>query len=196
MTYGTINADIHADSLGNKFAPSSAVFKNRIYLVTNTINGKQYVGQTVTKHSRKGHGHALADAYKKYGHKSFTYETICQNIDNPNTLDFAERFWINVMGSLAPNGYNLENGGRRYKTISNKPQLGIPHSEETKIKMSEGQKRYLLGIETHFNKGRKHSEETKAKMRQARANRIYTDEDKQKISEAVTAWHKQRKEKA
>ena len=142
--------------------------EGRVYLVTNTLNGKQYVGQTITKHSRKGHGHALADAYKKYGHKSFTYETVCGGVDKPLTLDFMEQFWINVMGSLAPNGYNLENGGRRYKTVSHKPQLGIPHTEETKAKMSEGQKRYLAGIDVHFNTGRKVSEETRAKMRAAK----------------------------
>jgi group I intron endonuclease len=142
--------------------------EGRVYLVTNTLNGKQYVGQTITKHSRKGHGHALADAYKKYGHKSFTYETVCGGVDKPLTLDFMEQFWINVMGSLAPNGYNLEQGGRRYKTVSHKPQLGIPHTEETKAKMSEGQKRYLAGIDVHFNTGRKVSEETRAKMRAAK----------------------------
>jgi group I intron endonuclease len=142
--------------------------QGRVYLVTNTLNGKQYVGQTITKHSRKGHGHALADAYKKYGHKSFTYEAVCSNVDNHSTLDFMEQFWINVMGSLAPNGYNLESGGRRYKTVSHKPQLGIPHTQETKTKMSEGQKRYLAGIDVHFNTGRKASEETKEKMRLAK----------------------------
>jgi group I intron endonuclease len=142
--------------------------EGRVYLVTNTLNGKQYVGQTITKHSRKGHGHALADAYKKYGHKSFNYETLCDGVDKHPTLDFIEQFWINVMGSLAPYGYNLESGGRRYKTVSHKPQLGIPHTEETKAKMSEGQKRYLAGIEVHFNTGRKVSEETRAKMRAAK----------------------------
>jgi group I intron endonuclease len=168
--------------------------EGRVYLVTNTLNGKQYVGQTITKHSRKGHGHALADAYKKYGHKSFNYETLCGGVDKPLTLDFMEQFWINVMGSLAPNGYNLEQGGRRYKTVSHKPQLGIPHTEETKAKMSEGQKRYLAGIDVHFNAGRVISEETRAKMSAARIGRKQSDKDKQKISEAVTAWHKQRKE--
>jgi hypothetical protein len=61
--------------------------------------------------------------------------------------------------------------------------------------MSASQKEYWATHESP-NKGRKHSEETKAKMRASRAKRIYTDEDKQKISEAVTAWHKQRKEQA
>jgi group I intron endonuclease len=168
--------------------------QGRVYLVTNSLNGKQYVGQTITKHSRKGHGHALADAYKKYGHKSFTYETICSGIDNHATLDFAEQFWINVMSSLAPNGYNLESGGRRYKTVSHKPQLGIPHTEETKAKMSEGQKRYLAGIDVHFNVGRKHSEETKIKMSTKRTGRKQSDEERKMRSESMKQWHKSRKE--
>lgn len=75
----------------------------------------------------------------------------------------------------------------------NKFALGVFPSEETKAKMSASQKAHWAKVGSP-NKGRKHSEETKAKMRAARANRIYTDADKQKISEAVTAWHKQRKE--
>jgi len=165
-----------------------------VYLVTNSVNGKQYVGQTITKHSRKGHGHALADAYKKYGHKSFTYETICGDVNNHATLDFAEQFWISVMGSLAPNGYNLESGGRRYKTVSHKPQLGIPHTEQTKAKMSEGQKRYLAGIDVHFNAGRVVSDKTKAKMSVARTGRKQSDEERKMRSEATKQWHKSRKE--
>ena len=73
------------------------------------------------------------------------------------------------------------------------PNWGKKASEETKSKMTASQKAHWAKVESP-NKGRKHSEETKAKMRAARANRIYTDADKQKISEAVTAWHKQRKE--
>ena len=172
------------------------MIEGRVYLVTNKLSGKQYVGQTITKHSRMGHGHALADAYKKYGHKSFTYETLCGGIDKHPTLDFMEQFWINVMGSLAPNGYNLESGGRRYKTVSHKPQLGKPHTKETKAKMSEGQQRYLAGIEVHFNTGRVVSEETKAKMSASRTGRKQSDEERKMRSEAITKWHQSRKEQA
>jgi len=72
--------------------------------------------------------------------------------------------------------------------------LGKQASEETKAKMSASQKARAASFAVHPNAGKKASEETKAKMRAARAKRIYTDADKQKISEAVTAWHKQRKE--
>ena len=73
------------------------------------------------------------------------------------------------------------------------PTKGIPHTEETKTKMSASQKAHWAEHGSP-NKGRKHSEETKAKMRASRAKRIYTDEDKMKISQAVKAWHQKRKE--
>lgn len=166
----------------------------RIYAVTNTVNGKQYVGQTITKYSKQGHGHAIKDAYKKYGRKAFTYDVVFSGVDCPQLLDFAEKFWIKVFGSVQPHGYNLEEGGRRHKNVNHKPNLGKRASEKTKAKMSASQKEYWASLTSHPHKGKKASEETKAKMRASRAKRVYTDEDKQKISEAITAWHKQRKE--
>lgn len=167
----------------------------RIYLVTNNINGKQYVGQTITQHSRHGHGHALRDAYKKHGFKNFTYDVVVSGIDKDSLfLDYAEKFWIEVIGSLAPNGYNLEAGGKRGKIVYHAPQLGKSHSEETRKKMSESQKKHWSSYDVHPNKGRTASEETKAKMRASRAKRVYTEEDKLKISLAVKEWHKKRKE--
>lgn len=171
-----------------------ALINGRVYLVTNTVNNKQYVGQTITKHSKQGHGHAIKDAYKKHGRKSFTYETIVDNITCPQLLDFAEQFWIKVIGSLAPNGYNLEEGGRRHKNVNHKPNLGKTASLETRAKMSAGQKEYWATFEIHPNAGKKHTEETKAKMRASRAKRVYNEQDKLKISEAVKQWHQKRKE--
>jgi group I intron endonuclease len=164
----------------------------RIYSVTNTVNEKQYVGQTITKYSKQGHGHAIKNAYKKYGRKSFTYDVVFSGVDCPQLLDFAEKFWIKVFGSIQPHGYNLEEGGRRHKNVNHKPNLGKKASNETKAKMSASQKEYWAAHGSP-NKGRKHSEETKAKMSAARSKRVYTDEDRMKISEAVKEWHKNRK---
>lgn len=52
----------------------------------------------------------------------------------------------------------------------------------------------VLKAKPNPNIGRKASFETKTKMRESRAKRIYTDEDKMKISQAVKAWHQKRKE--
>lgn len=211
----------------------------QIYLVSNKLNGKQYVGQTINPHLPIGHGRILKSAYKLYGKDNFTYEPICKGITNRASLNAIERFWISVANTVVPNGYNIDLGGSEGSTWTDErsqavsiartgkklnrplgsksgmkgkvypeegkrklsealkgrvsPNWGKKASEETKSKMTASQKAHWAKVESP-NKGRKHSEETKAKMRAARANRIYTDADKQKISEAVTAWHKQRKE--
>ena len=211
----------------------------QIYLVSNKLNGKQYVGQTINPHLPIGHGRILKSAYKLHGKDNFTYEPICKGIASRASLNAIERFWISVMDTVVPNGYNIDLGGsegstwtdERRKAVSiartgkklnrplgsksgmkgkaypeegkrklsevmkgNKFALGKFPSEETKEKMSASQKAKAASFAVHPNAGKKASEETKAKMRAARAKRIYTDADKQKISEAVTAWHKQRKE--
>jgi group I intron endonuclease len=241
MPYGQIQVDTVKDSLNNTLAPSSAVLNAQVYLVSNKLNGKQYVGQTINPHLPIGHGRILKSAYKLHGKDNFTYEPICKGINNRSSLNAIERFWISAIDTITPNGYNIDLGGsegsiwtnERKERISiartgkklNRPlgsksgmagkaypeegkrklsealkgrigtNFGKIASEETKAKMSASQKEYWATHESP-NKGRKHSEETKAKMRASRAKRIYTDEDKQKISEAVTAWHKQRKEQA
>jgi group I intron endonuclease len=132
----------------------------RIYLVTNTINGKQYVGQTITKYSKLGHGHAVRDAYKKYGRKNFTYETIVSGISCEMFLDYAEKFWIDKLNTVVPNGYNLETGGRWGKIVNHKPNLGKKASAETRAKMSESQKEYWTYLPVHPNKGKKAGKKT------------------------------------
>lgn len=167
----------------------------RIYLVTNKLNGKQYVGQTVTKHSRHGHGHAIRDAYKKYGHPMFLYQSLTQGDLNQNQLDCFEKFWIDVFDCLAPNGYNLEGGGRRGKYVYHAPSLGKKASEETKSKMSAAQKRRFSFFDVHPNKGKKHSDETKKKMSQSRKGRVQSEQERLMRSNAIRAWHAERRSK-
>lgn len=165
----------------------------RTYLVTNKLNGKQYVGQTVTKHSRHGHGHAIQDAYKKYGHPMFSYEVLTEGNLNQKQLDCFEKFWIEVFDCLAPNGYNLEGGGRWGKYVYHAPSLGKKASEETRKKMSESQKKRFSFFEVHPNTGRKHSEATKAKMSESRKGRVQSEQERLMRSNAIRAWHAKRR---
>jgi len=213
----------------------------QVYLVSNKLNGKQYVGQTINPHLPIGHGRIMKSAYKLHGKDNFDYEPLCTSIENRATLNAIERFWIAVLDTVVPNGYNIELGGsegstwteerRRKHSLAltgrihrrplgsksgakgkkwseeNKRKLsevlkgrasvnkGIKHTEETKAKMSASQKAYWAKVESP-NKGRKHSEETKAKMQTSRAKRVYSDEDKMKISQAIKVWHQQRKEQS
>jgi group I intron endonuclease len=88
-----------------------------VYLVTNTINGKQYIGKTTSSLlRRKSHhgyrGYALYNAIKKYGREAFVWETLC--ICSIEELDEKEKFFIklyNTCISTGGVGYNIQLGG-------------------------------------------------------------------------------------
>jgi group I intron endonuclease len=157
-----------------------------VYLVTNNINGKQYVGQTTVMRNKVGHGKAISESYKKYGKENFSYEPICKNIINRNTLNFIEKFWIKVMDSQVPNGYNIEAGGTNKGEVSESTKqklrnlnLGKVISEETKIKISNS----LKGEKNPFF-GKKHSKESIEKISLSNIGKVVviTEEQKKKIS--------------
>jgi group I intron endonuclease len=99
-----------------------------IYKITNKINGKSYIGQSqqsdtlikksVLEYNRikehiwsisKSNG-ILYRAIRKYGLENFSIE-ILRWADN-SVCDFWEIYYISKYDTLAPNGYNLSEGGR------------------------------------------------------------------------------------
>lgn len=160
-----------------------------IYLVTNLINGKQYVGQSTVDRNKVGHGKAITKAYKKYGKQNFTYEKICNGINNRKTLNSIEKFWIKVFNTIAPNGYNIEEGGSDKGNVAESTKqklrelnIGKVISQETKDKISNS----LKGKNNPFY-GKKHSKETLLKISlssSARKGKYKTsDKTKQILSE-------------
>jgi len=126
-----------------------------IYMLKSP-SGKSYIGQTIRpiekrfeKHQRKSSSCvAIYNAIEKYGWENFEkdwYE--CPDEE----LNKHERWLVNLMGTLSPDGYNLKEGGGNGKL-----------SEETKQKKREAQ----LG-EKNPMFGKKVSEETKQKKREA-----------------------------
>ena len=92
-----------------------------IYKITNTLNDKVYIGQTIktvqkrfTQHKNNSNKEyfsqiVLYKAFKKYGIENF----ICEEIEEvPNDkLDEREKYWIEYYDSYF-NGYNSTLGGR------------------------------------------------------------------------------------
>jgi len=85
-----------------------------IYLITNTINGKIYVGQTNDNDKcYLGGGSRLTKAQKKYGRKNFIKTILMPFNDfNRRELDFWEDFYIELFSCRDRNiGYNANKGG-------------------------------------------------------------------------------------
>lgn len=89
----------------------------RVYLVANCVNGRGYVGQTVLPLQRRWVQHQypasgcrlLAYAIKKYGADAFELREL--EVCPRPMLNEREKYWIAFLGTLAPAGYNILDGG-------------------------------------------------------------------------------------
>lgn len=112
-----------------------------IYKITNNINGKVYIGQTIQRPIDRWYRHcqkqclsdnernmAIKRAIFKYGKENFTFEII-ESIENytRNILDEREIYWISFYNSYEL-GYNCTKGG-----ISGAKPLKIAKSEHNDI---------------------------------------------------------------
>ncbi len=92
-----------------------------IYLITNLLNGKKYVGQTrrelrqrISQH--KNDSEAYIDrAIKKHGWENFSV-SILEECASPDELNDREIYWIGALNTRKPNGYNLTDGGNKCGT--------------------------------------------------------------------------------
>lgn len=153
-----------------------------IYCITNKVNGKQYVGQTVrsleerySEHCRKLNT-VVGKAIKKYGKENFDIEILDSSLIIDDLND-KETYWIKEKNTIIPNGYNLCYGGNS--------TLGYKHKTTSKLKMSATKKRLgnMVGEKNHFY-GKKHTDETRAVMSAA-----WTDERKKKLAEDSKIRH-------
>lgn len=173
-----------------------------IYIATNQINLKSYVGLTTDfekrkrEHLRTKAGTHFHKALRKYGADAFEWRVLEDGIPE-SRLGNREELWIAYYDSCN-NGYNSTHGGE---------YGGIP-SDETRAKMSVSQR------------GRTQTEEAKAKISQANKGRPspfkgiprddsvkakisttltgnpgtkHTDKTKERISESMKAVWSQRR---
>jgi len=92
-----------------------------IYLITNLINNKKYIGKTSRKPNLRWNEHKcnafyenynfpLYKAMKKYGIENFKFEVIEDNIPLKE-LNKREEYWINYYNTYNGAGYNATKGG-------------------------------------------------------------------------------------
>lgn len=101
-----------------------------IYLITNKLDGKQYVGQTKNSASSRFNDHCrdkrssryLSSSIQKYGRNNFILTELISCFDEKSLNDY-ETFFIKLFNTLNPNGYNLSMGGHIRGEISEKTRL-------------------------------------------------------------------------
>jgi group I intron endonuclease len=113
-----------------------------IYLSTNKINNKKYVGYTTLalekrikthiykSRSKSQYFYLFKNALRKYGPESFSWEILeyCNSIEE---CCKKEKYYIKTLNTISPNGYNLTEGGN-----------GGVQSYEVKEKISNSLKEY------------------------------------------------------
>lgn len=123
-----------------------------IYLITNTITNKNYIGQSIHIEKRiKQHQYKsdsktsyIENSIAEYGWENFTWQILYEC--PPEELDIEERKFISLYNTYH-NGYNLTRGGDlkgcgnpmhnpilKQKNLESKK--GYKHSDETKYKIS------------------------------------------------------------
>lgn len=132
-----------------------------IYLITNIVNGKQYVGKTQIGYLNRFKQHVnaynygerqyIACAIHKYGQDNFRVDKIAEVSDD--SWEFWEKYYIQLLHThYSEGGYNVTWG--RDSNPMDDPSVIAKHD---KICKSE----YFRNLQRELNRGRKHSEETK-----------------------------------
>ena len=164
-----------------------------VYLVTNRIDGKQYLGQTTKTLENRWYSHIqprknpsckyLYSAIQKHGADNFDVKTLVV-VGTKWEMDLYESGMIKALNTKAPNGYNLTDGGdgaqgfvftEEQKRKISLGQIGRKMSEKAREKLLERNKgnKFSLGVkmpEKHriklikINRSRKHSPEELEKM--------------------------------
>lgn len=151
--------------------PSTPIYS--IYLITNLVNNKKYVGFTSKKPQHRWKSHCRFDPKKKtiistaifkHGKENFKFEVILQGWDREHVLSM-ETYFIKEYNTFGNTGYNA--------TLGQNITLGYRHTKETLQKYSldrTGEKNSMYGKKgvLHPLYGRKLTDGHKLKMSNSR----------------------------
>jgi len=146
-----------------------------VYLITNRVNHKKYVGVTKRGYrcrfrehissAKCGSNNLLHCAIRKYGESNFSVELIKSNVSTDD-IGNVEQYYIEYYNSYYKNrcGYNM--------TIGGNGTIGYVFTDEVKKRMSKA------------NSGRKYTTERNERIRVAMTGRYYPDEWRRALSAA------------
>lgn len=161
-----------------------------LYKITNTLNGKVYIGYTSDTLEKRWsqHRHNASNltrksshfhlAIRKYGSDVWKLEVLVDEPDSLWALKITEPFLIAHYDSTNRHkGYNSKSGGEggsHHEETRQKlrtANLGKKHTDEARRKVSVA------------NKGKQVSDETRQRMGNARKGKKHTSESRQRMSE-------------
>jgi|TARA_Y100000034_G_scaffold39761_1_gene49015 group I intron endonuclease len=142
-----------------------------IYLTTNKINGKKYIGMCKNTHHKGyfGSGKLLKQAIKKYGKENFE-RTILEKCETFEELSESESYWIKFYNAVESfEFYNLADGGFGGNSDYLKKYWSSLNKEERKFARNWSRRNMVNTNNPMW--GRKHSEETKSLIGSKSVNR-------------------------
>jgi group I intron endonuclease len=184
----------------NEVVNDKSKVMGQIYRITNTLNDKEYVGQTWTHRKNRG-------VYKPFGYEGRFRDHIseavcntkkkqCRYLNNAiraygkdvfnvhllhscpiDELDYWEKYYISEYNTMYPNGYNLTNGGKSHVRLETDGSV-------EKLDTNTPKKRGGCVMRT---------EETRAKMSTRLKEVMNTDENKQRQMFITKEQHKNQK---
>jgi group I intron endonuclease len=177
-----------------------------IYVHTNLINGKKYIGQTKygdepQRRWHYGHGYQSCDlfykAILKYGWDNFAHEILHSGLTQEEANFYEEAYIKRYHTCIMDDdcwGYNLNYGGNNRSksdaTIEKMRQISTElwKSDEYRSKACRGRKGRVASPETKaklsaLRKGRTLSEEHRRKLSEGKLGKTFSDEHKKHLSE-------------
>lgn len=158
-----------------------------LYKITNLINNKIYIGQTVQQPRCRWNRHKsdarkknptqyITRAMKKYGIDNFIFEVIaaCKTYEDTNDTEI---FIIAQHNSCnKKNGYNISSGGKNFGS-SEKSRKKMSISSKKRWQNKEFRKKVILAMT-----GREVLPETRKKISDKQKGKIIPEESKKKMS--------------
>lgn len=171
-----------------------------IYMITCTSNGKQYIGKTEQRFSKRFWHHQwqlrknchdnkyLQNAWNKYGETAFTFSVV-HALKPDDDINALEKYYISLYNTYE-DGFNLTKGGegmsgftmpdsiKKYVgEVNRKRLLGTKLSDETREKMRKSSR--------HLSP----SADTIQKVKDYMSNRVVSEETREKLRVLNTGSH-------